>query len=1382
MTTRLDANNIAAGSITSDRIANNAVTLDKLPVGTFGPRITSVVLPGSQTAISPAGGETVVINGSGFGLGVQVYFGSALAPVITRISSTQLSVITPVLNPSTYTLYVTNTDGGTAIRLLAITASASPVWATGSTLPTVGAASSISIQLAAPSDSAVTYSVAVGSTLPPGLSLSSSGLITGSVTGISADTIYNFTVNAIDAELQNSTRSFTITISVGDQYFLYTSLLLKTSAVSTRSTVVTDSSTNAFTVTRNGTPSTGWVSPYQTDGYWGNYFNGSTDYLDVAASTAFNLTGSFTVECWFYLTAPPANNNDGNPFACLVNYWTSVVAQTGWEFTIRTGASGIITFSRPGGTGAVAITASYTTFALNTWYHVAVTYNGTTGAIYLNGTALTPTTNAWSWAAPSSPTLRIGRGFSTGYLHYFPGYISNLRITNGTVVYTGTFTPPTTPLAATQSAGTNIAAITGTQTSLLTCQSNRFKDNGTANGGLPFTITPSGTPQVTGYWYPSTFTAPAASPGAALFNGTTDYLSTPANFSGMTFGTGAFCVEVWIYPFATVSNAGIIVWNTYAGDSRVGIQYYSNTGLGIATGAAWQLFTSSVPTTNQWTHLVINRNSSGTMSIYFNGVRQTTATNSNNFTSGLTYNIGKNDTNLFNGYMSNFRIVVGNSVYDPTLTTLTVPITPVTAIANTSLLVNLADSNFTSATNAVQNNTFIDTGPYAFTITRNGSPTQGSVTPYWPDGQWSNYFSGSGQYLTTPASASNQMTGDFTVELWAYQTVAAAGGLVGINNTVSSGGANFGIYLVSDRRISFFIAGNTTEYSTVSSVISLNTWNHIAFVRSGTTNTVYVNGIVVLTNSAAASWSGTPVITVGRLFGDNTGLAFPGYLSNVRIVKGVAVYSGASTTVANFTVPTTPLTTTQSARTNIAAITGTSTYFLSCQSNRFRDNSTNNFTFTVAGTPQVQAFQPFSPTAAYTTALYGGSGYFNGSTDYLTVTNVAAIQPGSGNFTYEAWVYPTSPGGGSFKVLWSQRSNSTGGAGGWGPLIAYTASTLLFYISNAAGTGWQLDGVSTGIDLTINAWQHLALVRSGNTLTLYKNGVAGTPASVATGAIATGGNLALMAGAADGAQKADGYMSNYRMVKGTAVYTGAFTPPSLAPLQTSGSASVACYPSTTNVNTSFTASDTGVLINFANAGIYDASMQNYAITVGSSQVSSTTAKWGTTSMKFNGSTDYLTMPVINLGSGATASSFTVEGWFYTTSAASDQTIISQYVSSSSGWCVRVVSSRLQAQLAGDPASIVSTTTILSNTWYYFAFSGSVGSWKLFMGTSGTTIQEGSTQTGAVNLGDNASLGLQIGRLTTISYFNGYIQDLRITRGIVRYTTPPAVPTSEFLAK
>jgi len=49
-------------------------------------------------------------------------------------------------------------------------------------------------------------------------------------------------------------------------------------------------------------------------------------------------------------------------------------------------------------------------------------------------------------------------------------------------------------------------------------------------------------------------------------------------------------------------------------------------------------------------------------------------------------------------------------------------------------------------TNGAQNNTFIDSSANNFTITRAGNTTQGSVSPY--GGNWSNYFDGSGDYLS----------------------------------------------------------------------------------------------------------------------------------------------------------------------------------------------------------------------------------------------------------------------------------------------------------------------------------------------------------------------------------------------------------------------------------------------------------------------------------------------------------------------------------------------------------------------------------------------------------------------------------------------------------
>jgi hypothetical protein len=77
----------------------------------------------------------------------------------------------------------------------------------------------------------------------------------------------------------------------------------------------------------------------------------------------------------------------------------------------------------------------------------------------------------------------------------------------------------------------------------------------------------------------------------------------------------------------------------------------------------------------------------------------------------------------------------------------------------------------TTSTNGQQNNTFLDSGTanggVGFTINRNGTPTQGSITPYWPNGQWSNYFNGSNAYLTSTIPA---LSGQFTIDFWFYRS------------------------------------------------------------------------------------------------------------------------------------------------------------------------------------------------------------------------------------------------------------------------------------------------------------------------------------------------------------------------------------------------------------------------------------------------------------------------------------------------------------------------------------------------------------------------------------------------------------------------------------
>ena len=261
-------------------------------------------------------------------------------------------------------------------------------------------------------------------------------------------------------------------------------------------------------------------------------FNGSNQYLSVASNAAFNLSGAFTVECWIYLTSIPALNASNSNGATIARYGIPNNTNQGWEFDMSTGASGGIAIGKTGSGNGFGV--SYPSFALNTWYHIAIVYNGTTGTIYLNGTALTNNNNTWSWTAPSggTPLMTIGALLLySGYDNYFPGYISNFRVVNGTALYTSNFTPSTSPLTA-------IA-----NTSLLACNAATIIDSSTNN----FTITNNNTATVSslvpfnvvsyGYKFKNTSNVASVLPGTqkAIFGyGSTGTMTSITNLVSNT--------------------------------------------------------------------------------------------------------------------------------------------------------------------------------------------------------------------------------------------------------------------------------------------------------------------------------------------------------------------------------------------------------------------------------------------------------------------------------------------------------------------------------------------------------------------------------------------------------------------------------------------------------------------------------------------------------------------------------------------------------------------------------------------------------------------------------------------------------------------------------
>lgn len=514
----------------------------------------------------------------------------------------------------------------------------------------------------------------------------------------------------------------------------------------------------------------------------------------------------------------------------------------------------------------------------------------------------------------------------------------------------------------------------------------------------------------------------------------------------------------------------------------------------------------------------------------------------------------------------------------------------------------------TTSTNGAQNNTFLDGSANNFTITRFGNTAQGSLSPYGPD--WSNYFDGNGDYLTTPANAAfNFGTGDFTAEFWMYKTSSTS-----FQRLLAYGGftatGNFQVEFTDDVTATIHINGGFIT-TTVPNV--LNKWVHVAVTRQSGSVRVFTDGVLRSTNTQSGNVSQTNPFSVGAVFDGSS--PYTGYLSNVRINKGTALYT------ANFTPPTAPLT----------AVSGTS--LLTCQSNRFRDDSTNNFTITKFGEASVTPFSPFSlPAPGYTTTAYGGSGYFDGSGDGLTAPNNAAFNLSNGDFTLECWVYN------------AEVANSVGYAGIWGGgyILYREGTTYRFYYGGPGGSP-----LTPSIAAVAGAWTHLAVVRNGTTMTFYVNGVSGGSVNVSTTAISFSGQpFGIGANFETGSPgfPLTGYVAGLRLVKGTAVYTSAFTPPTTPPTAVSG---------------------TSILCNFTNAGIFDASMNNDMETAGNAQVSSAQAKYGTTSVFFNGSTDWLSMPnspTHNFGTG----DFTIESWVYQASTPGSQNFVSNYNSPSEG--------------------------------------------------------------------------------------------------------------------
>ena len=285
----------------------------------------------------------------------------------------------------------------------------------------------------------------------------------------------------------------------------------------------------------------------------------------------------------------------------------------------------------------------------------------------------------------------------------------------------------------------------------------------------------------------------------------------------------------------------------------------------------------------------------------------------------------------------------------------------------------------------------------------------------------------------------------------------------------------------------------------------------MAIVRSSGTVRGYINGVNVLTQS------NTPNTTVARTLtlGGSTSTSLGAYISNLRIVKGTAVYT------ANFTPPTSPVT----------AISGTTLLL----------NGTN------AGIVDSTGFNELEPigNAQISTAQskWGGSSMlFNGSGDYLIARRNITIQPGSNNFTLETWFYQLSRTAGEYDGIFRLDGSGTGFNAGMYLSVGAGTDGYSFLVANTAKNGWAVRIILSGGLPALDTWHHIAIVRNSDSWVVYLNGNSVGSATFA-GAVNTPTGTFQIGWAGTTNSYFHGYMQGFRYTQGVARYTTSFTPP-----------------------------------------------------------------------------------------------------------------------------------------------------------------------------------------------------------------------------------------------
>lgn len=617
---------------------------------------------------------------------------------------------------------------------------------------------------------------------------------------------------------------------------------------------------------------------------------------------------------------------------------------------------------------------------------------------------------------------------------------------------------------------------------------------------------------------------------SAYFDNTTynaDWLEV-AHDDGLSVEDSDFTIEGWFYMESWPSNAAVFgKWHQGSIANRNEWLLYYNSGLKFIYSTNGQSTANTLnggtPSLREWHHFAITR-TGGTITYWLDGSSVATQAETSSIfkATATTVRVGRfNSGGGFNGYAFDYRIVKGTALYTSAFTP---PTEKLTAVTGTQLLF-LRKGHFGYADESGNNHKVVKN---VNVQTRPKTPYD--YQPWVADNHGGSLYSGSNDWVETPqgTSIANFGTGDFTIDCWWYPITAVSTTVNPFVSTTDGGNTTTTLDLGYSSDKFTYTKGTTTVASTTN-LAEPGSWYHIVLQRSSSSTNMWVNGERVISgNSDTQNYSVDEEFQIMRNRSNNQDIN--GYMADVRVVKGSAVYTVGDT----ITVPTSP----------VSHVSGT-TMLMQNKDVKMYDAASAN-AIIIDQSAGAGAYETTTDIRKFTgSSAIRGLGLSSHQGLLIAERDHAEERFNFGPndlYTIEGWVYLVDHtnqvwyGSGGQTASWNTAS-------GLHQMI-FISSNTIYYQYNKGGNGVQsLNAGAAATYMATGSWHHIAATHDGTTHRIFINGTSRATSTQDIAAITSPSPFRVRHGhPTNTGYEMDGYMQGWRVKKGQCLYTSDFTP------------------------------------------------------------------------------------------------------------------------------------------------------------------------------------------------------------------------------------------------